>query len=121
MSHDSRSEVDLYIASTPGSQDLQREAEEYLPGGSSRGTAYFEPYPFFVDHADRHHVYDVDGNRYLDFMLNATTYVVGHANPSVVTAVREQAAKGLSYSAPAETSLMDEAKKWAAVITGIGD
>ena len=84
-------EVDRYAASTPKSAELQAEAERYLPGGSSRGTAYFAPYPFFVERAEGHHVVDVDGNRYLDFMLNATTYVLGHSNDRVVEAVREQA------------------------------
>ena len=72
-------EVDAFVASTPKSKALQDEAAQYLPGGSSRGTAYFAPYPTFVDHAKGHHVYDVDGNSYLDFMINATTHVMGHA------------------------------------------
>ena len=99
------SEVDRYAASTPKSAELQAEAERYLPGGSSRGTAYFAPYPFFVERAEGHHVVDVDGNRYLDFMLNATTYVLGHSNDRVVEAVREQAANGLSYSTPHESQV----------------
>ena len=99
------SEVDRYTASTPRSAELQAEAERYLPGGSSRGTAYFGPYPFFVERSDGHHVVDVDGNRYLDFMLNATTYVLGHSNDRVVEAVREQAANGLSYSTPHESQV----------------
>ena len=93
-------EVDHYVATTPKSRELQQEASRYLPGGSSRGAAYFAPYPFFVDHAEGHYVHDVDGNRYLDFMINATTYIAGHANPQVVKAVQDQAALGLSYSAP---------------------
>ena len=84
-------EIGAFEASTPRSKRLQEEATKYLPGGSSRGTAYFEPYPFFVDHAEGHYVYDVDGNRYLDFMINATTHIAGHANPDVVRAVKEQA------------------------------
>src|SRR5215510_13192027 len=77
-------EIERYMAKTPKSRALQAEAEQVLPGGSSRGTAYFSPYPFFADHGDGHYVYDVDGNRYLDSMLNATTLIVGHANPMVV-------------------------------------
>ena len=41
-------ETARYVASTPTSKELQSEAEQYLPGGSSRGTAYFAPYPLFV-------------------------------------------------------------------------
>ena len=88
-----------------GRRSYRLEAERYLPGGSSRGTAYFGPYPFFVDRTEGHHVVDVDGNRYLDFMLNATTYVLGHSNDRVVEAVREQATDGLSYSTPHESQV----------------
>ena len=98
-------EIGAFEASTPRSKRLQEEAARYLPGGSSRGTAYFEPYPFFVDHAEGHYVYDVDGNRYLDFMINATTHIAGHANPDVVRAVKEQAERGVSYSTPAESQV----------------
>ena len=99
------SEVERYMASTLRSAELQAEAERYLPGGSSRGTAYFGPYPFFVERTEGHYVVDVDGNRYLDFMLNATTYVLGHVNDRVVEAVREQATDGLSYSTPHESQV----------------
>ena len=99
------SEVERYVASTPRSGELQAEAERYLPGGSSRGTAYFGPYPFFVERTEGHHIIDVDGNRYLDFMLNATTYVLGHSHGRVVDAVREQAVDGLSYSTPHESQV----------------
>lgn len=98
-------EADRYTVSTPRSAELQADAERYLPGGSSRGTAYFSPYPFFVERTKGHHVIDVDGNRYLDFMLNATTYVLGHANHHVIEAVRRQSEKGLSYSTPHESQV----------------
>src|SRR5215467_4744264 len=93
-------EIERYMAKTPKSRALQAEAERVLPGGSSRGTAYFTPYPFFAAHGDGHYVYDVDGNRYLDFMLNATTLIVGHANPTVVEALGEQARQGTAFSTP---------------------
>ena len=98
-------EKSVYTDRHPKSKDLQAEARKYLPGGSSRAPQYFDPYPFFVDRAEGHHVYDVDGNRYLDFMINATTYIVGHSNPEVVRAVQEQAARGMSYSAPTEAQI----------------
>jgi glutamate-1-semialdehyde 2,1-aminomutase len=98
-------EREAYTSKHPKSKTMQAEAAKYLPGGSSRGTAYFDPYPFFVDHAEGHYVYDMDANRYLDFMINATTYIVGHANPLVVKAVQEQAVKGLSYSAPTDVQV----------------
>ena len=100
-----RRETDRFIAATPKSEALQAEAARYLPGGSSRGTAYFAPYPTFVDRAAGHYVYDVDGNRYLDFMINATTHILGHAHPDIVAALQAQAARGNSFSGPTEAQV----------------
>ena len=98
-------EIERYVAKTPKSRALQAEAERVLPGGSSRGTAHFAPYPFFADHGDGHYVVDVDGNRYLDFMLNATTLIIGHANPMVIEALGEQTRKGTAFSTPTEVQV----------------
>jgi glutamate-1-semialdehyde 2,1-aminomutase len=93
-------EIERYLARTPKSRALQAEATEVLPGGSSRGTAYFAPYPFFAEGGEGHYVYDVDGNRYVDFMLNATSLILGHAHPAVVESLGAQAARGTAFSTP---------------------
>ena len=49
-------EIERYVERTPKSRALQREAEDVLPGGSSRGTAYFAPYPFFAEAGEGHWV-----------------------------------------------------------------
>ncbi len=100
-----RLETEKFVANTPKSKRLQEEASEYLPGGSSRGTAFFAPYPTFVDHGEGLHVYDVDGNRYLDFMINATSLVLGHAHPDIVNVLQEQAARGTAFSGPTEAQI----------------
>ena len=94
-----------YASARPRSKRLQEQASRYLPGGSSRGTAYFGPYPFFVERGEGHYVYDVDGNRYLDFMINATSLIMGHAHPDVTEALRRQAGKGVAFSAPTEAQI----------------
>ncbi len=93
-------EIRRYEARTPKSRALQAEAALVLPGGSSRGTAYFPPYPFFAEGGEGHYVYDADGNRYLDFMLNATSLILGHAHPEIVEGLAAQAAKGTAFSTP---------------------
>jgi glutamate-1-semialdehyde 2,1-aminomutase len=93
-------EIQRYEARTPKSRALQAEAADVLPGGSSRGTAYFAPYPFFAEGGEGHYVYDADGNRYLDFMLNATSLILGHAHPEIVEGIAAQAAKGTAFSTP---------------------
>ena len=77
MSNIVQKEIDKYVARTQGSHKRQKEAEKVLPGGSSRGTAYFEPYPHFIESGHDHYIVDVDGNEYLDFMINATRLILG--------------------------------------------
>ena len=84
MSNIVQKEIDKYVARTQGSHKRQKEAEKVLPGGSSRGTAYFEPYPHFIESGHDHYIVDVDGNEYLDFMINATSLILGHANANEI-------------------------------------
>ena len=55
-----QAEIDTYISRTPKSAELQKQAESYLPGGSSRGTSYFDPYPHFIERGDGPYIVDVD-------------------------------------------------------------
>ena len=98
-------EINLYVAHTLRSNKLQDEASRYMPGGSSRGTSYFDPYPIFIDHGQGHYVYDVDHNQYLDFMINATSLIMGHAHPSIVQALQRQVVKGTAFSGPTEAQI----------------
>ena len=93
-------EIDEFIASTPVSRRKQADAEKYLPGGSSRGTAFFGPYPHFIERGEGHYIYDADGNKLLDFMINATSLILGHAHPDVTRAIQEQAARGTAFTGP---------------------
>ena len=97
-----RQEIDRYLADTPVSRRKQADAEKYLPGGSSRGTAYFAPHPHFIERGEGHYIHDVDGNRLLDFMINATSLVLGHAHPDVTRAIQEQAARGTAFTGPTD-------------------
>ncbi len=99
-----RREIDRFEARTPRSRELQKEAVRWLPGGSSRGV-HHEPNPVFVDYGEGHYFYDADGNRYLDFILNATSLIMGHANPIVVEAIAEQAGRGTGFVGPNETAV----------------
>ena len=94
--------MDRYLADTPVSRQKQANAEKYLPGGSSRGTAYFAPHPHFIERGEGHYIHDVDGNRLLDFMINATSLVLGHAHPDVTRAIQEQAARGTAFTGPTD-------------------
>ena len=99
-------EIATFISKTPKSKELQERARSFMPGGSSRGTAYYDPYPAFIDRGLGNHVFDVDGNRYIDYMINATSLIMGHAHPLIVDAINRQAAKGTAYSGPSELQIV---------------
>ena len=93
-------ELDRYLKSTPKSKALWEDAKNYLPGGDSRNSIFWAPYPIFVDHAAGCHVVDSDGVDRLDFIGTMTTLVLGHSPKPVVDAVQEQMKHGVVYNAP---------------------
>src|SRR5262245_48379026 len=93
---------DQYSEMTPRSRALYERATNALPGGNSRTTVYYQPYPFYFDRGEGCRVYDVDGNERLDFINNYTSLILGHTPPPVVAAVQRQVARGFSAAAPSE-------------------
>lgn len=57
--------------------------------------SYIKEYPLVVERGEGPWIYDVDGNRFLDFMAGIATTSTGHAHPHVVEAIREAAGKFL--------------------------
>ena len=94
------SELERYLQSTPKSNGLWEEAKQYLPGGDSRNSIFWAPYPIFVDRASGCHVVDADGMDRLDFIGTMTTLILGHSPKPVVAAVQEQMEQGVVYNAP---------------------
>jgi glutamate-1-semialdehyde 2,1-aminomutase len=95
-------ELSEYQAKTSRSRALYEDALAVMPGGNSRTTTFFDPYPFYVERGYGAHVVDADGNDRLDFNGNYTSLILGHAPPEVVKAVQEAAALGLSFPGPTE-------------------
>jgi len=71
-----------------------------LAGGNSRVTAYFAPFPFYVERGEGCAIYDLDGIARVDFYNNATSLILGHCNPQVTTAVMAQATRGSAFANP---------------------
>ncbi|MDA1128912.1 MAG: aspartate aminotransferase family protein [Chloroflexi bacterium] len=94
------SELERYLQSTTKSKALWEEAKNYLPGGDSRNSIFWAPYPIFVDHASGCHVVDSDGVDRLDFIGTMTTLILGHSPKPVMDAVQIQLEKGVVYNAP---------------------
>ena len=91
--------VTEYRRFSPGSETLAERSTAVFPGGDTRSSAHYGPYPLVMDHGSGCHITDVDGHELLDFMNNFTSLIHGHAHPAVVAAVKEQAAKGSAYAA----------------------
>ncbi len=95
-------ELARYLELTPKSKARWQEAAEYLPGGDSRNSIFWDPYPIFVTSASGCHITDADGVDRLDFINTMTTLILGHANQPVMDAVKEQLDRGAVYNAPNE-------------------
>jgi glutamate-1-semialdehyde 2,1-aminomutase len=95
-------ELHEYLAKTARSRALYEEALAVMPGGNSRTTTFFDPYPFYMVRGEGAHIWDVDGVDRLDFNGNYTSLILGHAHPEVVKAAQEAAAHGLSFPGPTE-------------------
>ena len=89
----------------PTSEKLIEEARRYLPGGDTRASAHYKPFPVFMEAGEGCTLRDVDGHRYIDFMNNFTSLIHGHAHPPTVAAVAEQVARGTAYAAPTESQI----------------
>ena len=91
-----------YVAKTARSRALHEEACGVMPGGNSRTTTFFDPYPFYITRGEGARLWDADGVERLDFNGNYTSLILGHANPQVVKAVQDAAALGMSFPGPSE-------------------
>src|SRR5437763_6616835 len=89
--------------------DLYRRALELIPGGvnspvrAMRAVGLDEP--FFVRAGDGAYLEDVDGNRFLDWVMSWGPLLFGHADPDTVAAVRAAVERGTSFGAPTEAEV----------------
>jgi glutamate-1-semialdehyde 2,1-aminomutase len=91
-----------YLERTKKSARHTESAKKCMPGGDTRSIGFFNPYPFFVVKGKGFHLYDADGNQYIDFVNNMTSLVHGHAHPHVMEAIRKQTEKGVTHGLPVE-------------------
>lgn len=82
---------------------LFKRAAEVIPGGVNSPVRAFGSVggtPRFIAKAEGAHVFDSDGNRYIDYVGSWGPMVLGHSHPEVINAVIEAAGNGLSFGAP---------------------
>jgi glutamate-1-semialdehyde 2,1-aminomutase len=87
-----------------------------MPGGVNspvRAMKQIGRTPIFIERGEGPYIWDVDGNRYVDWVSSWGPLILGHADPLVVEAIRQAADRGMSYGAPAagEVELATEVTK----------
>jgi glutamate-1-semialdehyde 2,1-aminomutase len=88
---------------TGRSRELFDRARALIPGGVNSPVRAFKAVggqPLFIERGEGAHLFDVDGNRYIDYVGSWGPLIVGHAHPRVVEAVAEAARNGTSFGAP---------------------
>ena len=97
----------------PTNHETFLAAQAVIPGGVNSPVRAFKQVggePFFVARAQGPYLWDVEGNRYIDYIGSWGPMIAGHSHPAVVKAVQEMAAIGMSYGCPnpLETDLARE-------------
>jgi len=90
------------------SSALWREANKYLVGGVNSPVRAFNAVggePFFAASGNGPYIEDVDGNRYVDYVLSWGPLVMGHAHPKVVEAVSKAMQSGSSFGISTESEI----------------
>jgi len=97
------------------SKELLAKSREIIPAGTNSGAragivnGIYEGFPLslpsFIEKGDGAYLYDVDGNKFLDFHLGFGSVILGHGHPVVSRAVREQIDRGTSFALNTEGEL----------------
>jgi len=77
---------------------LERSKKVLAGGVSSEFRKYNHPHAIFYTHGNGSHIYDADGNGYLDFTLSQGPLILGHSHPKVLKDVREYSEKGQLFA-----------------------
>ena len=87
------------------SHDAFRKAKRLIPGGFNSPARAFHAVggePIFMARGAGQFLYDIDDNRYLDYIGSWGPMILGHAHPQVIEAIQQAAARGTSFGAPTE-------------------
>ncbi|MBI5020481.1 MAG: glutamate-1-semialdehyde 2,1-aminomutase [Ignavibacteriales bacterium] len=84
---------------------LFENAKKFIPGGVNSPVRAFKSVgitPRFIARAKGANLWDVDGNKYIDYIGSWGPMILGHSHPSIIKAIREKAKHGTSFGAPTE-------------------
>ncbi len=102
---------------TKRSDKLFEKAQKLIPGGVNSPVRAFKSVgrtPLFIKKARGAYIWDVDGNKFIDYVGSWGTMILGHADPRILKSIRNAATGGTSFGAPTELEV-----KMAELITRI--
>jgi glutamate-1-semialdehyde 2,1-aminomutase len=95
-----------YRARTPKSAALHARAREAMPLGVASSFQAYDPYPLFMTDARGSHIWDADGNEYVDFDMAFGVLAAGHSHPLLAAALQRRVANGTCYTFPVEDGIL---------------
>lgn len=96
---------DDYVARTPASAQTAKRAQRWIPGGVGSAIQFWPPYPIYVKDSKGAYLWDMDGNKYIDYCMCYAAMVAGHADPVIAEAIADQARHGTLYGLPGPKSI----------------
>src|ERR671926_1595713 len=92
-------------AATRKSEEMYKRAHAVLSGGVASSYQLRDPWPIYLERGSGPHVWDVDGNEYLDFHNGFGSMVQGHAHPAIGEAIRARYDLRTHLAAPTEDAI----------------
>ena len=80
--------------------DYRETARQHVAGGVASSWQAAPPHAIYIDRGEGSHIWDIDGNEYVDYHLGYGAMVVGHAHPAIVEAVQKQVRRGTHFAQP---------------------
>jgi glutamate-1-semialdehyde 2,1-aminomutase len=84
------------------SAKIFQQAKQLMPGGVSSPVRAISPYPFYTSRSEGAYLWDLDGNRFIDYCLAYGPMILGHKHPAIIKAVADQLQKGWLYGTPSD-------------------
>jgi len=88
-----------YVRRNPRSAEMAAAAAIYLPGGTTRSSLWYDPFPLCMVRGEGSHLVDADGHEYVDFLGEFTAGIYGHSSPVAKQAIVSALQDGLNLSA----------------------
>ncbi|WP_163529893.1 aspartate aminotransferase family protein [Halobacillus ihumii] len=79
-----------FLNRTPKSKEFSTAAKHVMPGGVTANIKAFDPYPIIMGQGAGAYLYDIDGNKYVDYLLSYGALMLGHGHSAVTHAIQSQ-------------------------------